>query len=127
MEQIRYTYIGAGAGFNHLSYIPVARNWASSSGKLAVYSSFTMYIYSGTPDTRLYTRNEGPPKGHCTKAYKPRDPSPTGYREGTRNMGATIITSKELVPHKESTTKVVKNRRPPTQVEINYMHRKMGR
>ena len=25
----------------------VARNWASSSGKLAVYSSFTMHMYSG--------------------------------------------------------------------------------
>jgi len=25
----------------------VARNWASSSGKLAVYSSLTMHIYSG--------------------------------------------------------------------------------
>jgi len=27
--------------------LTVARNWASSSGKLAVYSSFIMYMYSG--------------------------------------------------------------------------------
>ena len=27
--------------------LTVARNWASSSGKLAVYSSFTMHMYSG--------------------------------------------------------------------------------
>ena len=47
MEQIRCTRVGAGAGFDHLSYVPVARNWASSSGKLAVYSSFTMHMYSG--------------------------------------------------------------------------------
>ena len=29
--------------------LTVARNWASSSGKLAVYSSFTMHMYSETP------------------------------------------------------------------------------
>ena len=29
--------------------LTVARNWASSSGKLAVYSSFTMHMYSGPP------------------------------------------------------------------------------
>ena len=38
---------GAGAGFDHLFCVTVARNWASSSGKLAVYSSFTMHMYSG--------------------------------------------------------------------------------
>ena len=27
--------------------VTVARNWASSSGKLAVYSSLTMHMYSG--------------------------------------------------------------------------------
>ena len=47
MEQIRYTCVGAGAGFDHLFCVTVARNWASSSGKLAVYSSFTMHMYSG--------------------------------------------------------------------------------
>ena len=40
-------YAGTGAGFNYLSCVTVARNQASSSGKLAVYSSITMYIYSG--------------------------------------------------------------------------------
>ena len=49
MEQIRCIYIGAGAGSDHLSCVTVARNWASSSGKLAVYSSSTMHMYSGSP------------------------------------------------------------------------------
>ena len=47
MEQIRCTHVGAGTGFDHLSYVTVAKNWANSSGKLAVYSSFTMHMYSG--------------------------------------------------------------------------------
>jgi len=29
--------------------LTVARNWASSLGKLAIYSSFIMHMYSGTP------------------------------------------------------------------------------
>ena len=37
--------------------VTVARNWASSSGKLAVYSSFTMHMYSGMP-----LRNANQPK-----------------------------------------------------------------
>ena len=53
MEQIRCTRVGAGAGFDHLSYVTVARNWASSSGKLAVYSSFTMHMYSGPAGLRI--------------------------------------------------------------------------
>jgi hypothetical protein len=47
MEQIRCTRAGARAGFDHLFYVTVVRNWVSSLGKLAIYSSFTMYIYSG--------------------------------------------------------------------------------
>ena len=50
MEQIRCTRAGAGAGFDHLFYVTVAGNWASCSGKLAVYSSFTMHMYSGLKD-----------------------------------------------------------------------------
>ena len=72
-------------------------------------------------------RNEGPPKGYYTKVYKPRDPSPTGYREGTRNIGATTTTNGEPAPHRESAAKAAEDRRPLTQVEINYIHRKMGR
>jgi len=33
--------------------LTVARNWASSLGKLTVYSSFIMHIYSGPPDIQL--------------------------------------------------------------------------
>ena len=29
--------------------LTVVKNWASSSSKLAIYSSFTIYIYSGSP------------------------------------------------------------------------------
>ena len=72
-------------------------------------------------------RNKGPLKGHYIKVYKLRDPLPIGYREGIRNMGATIIINKELVLRKKSFIKAVKDRRPLTQVEINYMHYKIGR
>ena len=48
-----------------------------------------------TPDTKLHTRNESPPKGYCAQAYKPGDPPPTGCREGIRNIEATIIISRE--------------------------------
>ena len=79
------------------------------------------------PDTKLYIRNKGPLKGYCTKAYKPRDPLPIGYREGIRNTGATIIINRKLVPRRESTIKAVEDRRLLIQVEINYMHCKIGR
>ena len=59
----------------------------------------------------MYIRNEGPLKGYCIKVYKLRDPSPIGYREGIRNMGVTIIINREPVLYKESTEKVVKDRR----------------
>ena len=62
-------------------------------------------------DTKLYIRNKGPLKGYYIKAYKLRDPSPTDYREGIRNTGAIIIISGDLVPYKESTIKVIKNKR----------------
>ena len=39
--------------------VTVARNWASSSGKLAVYSSITMYIYSGEDPHLLPLRRPG--------------------------------------------------------------------
>ena len=64
------------------------------------------------PDTKLYIRNKGPLKGYYTKAYKLKDPSLTGYREGIRNIKTTIIISRELVPYKESAAKAVKNKRP---------------
>ena len=62
-------------------------------------------------DTKLYIKNKGPLKGHYIKAYKLRDPLPTGYREGIRNTGATIIISKEPVLCRKSTAKAVKNKR----------------
>ena len=64
------------------------------------------------PNTKLYTRNEGPLKGYYTKAYKPRDPLPIGYREGIRNIKATIIISKEPTLYKKSNAKAIKNKRP---------------
>ena len=72
-------------------------------------------------------RNKGPLKGYYAKAYKPRDPSPIGYREGTRNTGATITISRELAPRRKSAVKAVKDRRPLIQMEINYIYYKMGR
>ena len=36
--------------------VTVARNWASSSGKLAVYSSLTMHMYSGALRDRARDR-----------------------------------------------------------------------
>ena len=42
-------------------------------------------------------------------------------------MGATITISRELAPRRESAIKVIEDRRPLIQVEIDYMHRKMGR
>jgi hypothetical protein len=36
------------------------------------------------PDTRPHIRNEGPLKGYSAQAYKPKDPPPKGYKEGTR-------------------------------------------
>ena len=80
-----------------------------------------------TPDTKSHTRNESPPKRYCTQAYKPGDPPPTGCREGTRNTGATTTTSKEPALCQKSTAKVIEDRGPPIQVEIDYMHYKMGR
>ena len=62
----------------------------------------------------MYTRNEGPLKGYYAKAYKLRDPSPIGYREGIRNTGATITTSGEPAPRRESAVKAVEDRRPLT-------------
>ena len=78
-------------------------------------------------DTKLYIRNKGPLKGYCTKVYKPRNPLPTGYKEGIKNTEATIIINKELVLHRESDAKAIEDKRPPTQIEINYIHYKMGR
>ena len=80
-----------------------------------------------TPDTRLHIRNESPLKGHYTQVYKPRDPSPTGCKEETRNIGATTTISRELALRQESTAKAIENRGPLTQVEINYIHHKIGR
>ena len=42
-------------------------------------------------------------------------------------MGATIIISGEPAPRRESAVKAVEDRRPLTQVEIDYIHRKIGR
>ena len=47
------------------------------------------------PDTKSHIKNKSPLKGHYTQAYKPGEPPPIGYREGTRNTGATIIISRE--------------------------------
>ena len=63
------------------------------------------------PNIKPHIRNKSPQKGYYIKVYKPRDPSPTGYKEGTRNIGATIIISRKLAPRKESTAKVIKNKR----------------
>ena len=75
----------------------------------------------------MYIRNEGPLKGYYTKAYKPRDPSPISYREGIKNIKATIIISGELVLRKKNTIKAVKDRRPLIQIKINYMHYKISK
>ena len=98
-----------------------ARTRSSSTTNRYIYRSnrYIESIYSIRPpgregdtlNTRSYTRNEGPLKGHCAKAYKLRDPSPTGYREGIRNMGATIIISGEPAPRRESAVKAVEDRR----------------
>ena len=79
------------------------------------------------PDIRSHIRNKSPLKGHYAQAYKLGDPSPIGYREGTKNIGATTITSREPVPRQESAAKAIKDRGPLIQVEIDYMHRKIGR
>ena len=50
-----------------------------------------------------------------------------GEREGIRNTGATTIISGEPALYKESDAKAIKDKKPLIQVEINYMHRKMGR
>ena len=42
-------------------------------------------------------------------------------------MGATIIISREPAPCRESAAKVIEDRRPLIQVEIDYIYRKMGR
>ena len=42
-------------------------------------------------------------------------------------MGATTTTSGEPVPRRESAAKATEDRGPPIQVEINYMHYKIGR
>ena len=47
------------------------------------------------PDTKLHIKNKSPLKRHYTLAYKPEDPPPIGYKERTRNTGATIIISRE--------------------------------
>ena len=78
-------------------------------------------------NTKLYIRNKGPLKGYYIKVYKLRDLLPTGYKEGTKNIGATIIINKKLTPRKKSAAKVVEDRRLLIQVKINYMHYKMGR
>ena len=49
-------------------------------------------------DIRLYTRNKGPLKGHYAQAYKPRDPTPTGCKEGIGSTGAFITLSGEPAP-----------------------------
>ena len=101
-------------------YCTKARNSSTTNRYIYRGNRYTESIHGirppskkgNTPNTRPYIRNEGPPKGYYIKAYKLRDPSPTGYREGIRNMGATIIISKKLAPHKESTAKTVKNKSP---------------
>ena len=50
-----------------------------------------------------------------------------GYREGTRNTGATTTISGEPAQRQESAAKAIEDRGPPTQVEIDYMHHKIGR
>ena len=42
-------------------------------------------------------------------------------------MGATIIISGEPVLYRESDAKAIEDKRPLTQVEIDYMHYKIGR
>ena len=79
------------------------------------------------PDTKSHIRNKSPLKGHYTQVYKPGDPPPIGYREETRNTETTITTSRELAPCRESDAKATEDRRPLIQVEIDYMHHKMGR
>ena len=79
------------------------------------------------PDIRSHIRNKSPLKGHYAQAYKLGDPSPIGYREGTRNTGATITINKEPAPYQESAAKAIKDRGPLTQVEIDYIYHKIGR
>ena len=62
-------------------------------------------------DTKLYIKNKGPLKGYYIKAYKLRNPSPISYREGIKNIKATIIINKEPTPRRKSTVKVIKDRR----------------
>ena len=79
------------------------------------------------PDTKSHIRNESPLKGYYAQAYKPGNPPYTGYREGIRNTGVTIIISRKLVQYQKSTAKVIEDKGPLTQVEINYIHYKIGR
>src|SRR5437016_1926554 len=64
----------------------------------SIHSTRSPSREGGTPDTRTHTRRKGHLKGGYAQAHKPRDPTPTGCREGTGNTGATTIPSGEPAP-----------------------------
>ena len=66
----------------------------------SIYSTRPPSGEGDTPDTQMYTRSKGHLKGDCTQAYKPRDPTPAGCREGTGNTGANITPSGEPAPRR---------------------------
>ena len=63
----------------------------------SIYSTKPPSREGDTPDTKLHIKNKSPLKGHYAQVYKPENPSPIGYREGTKNTGVTTITSRETV------------------------------
>ena len=52
---------------------------------------------------------------------------PIGYKEGIRNTGVTTTISREPVLCQKSAAKAIEDRGLLIQVEINYMHHKIGR
>ena len=73
MEQIRCTRVGAEASFNHLSYVTVARNWASSLGQTCCVQQFyNIYVFQLSLPNRAYHKNynQGIRKRTYTNTYR---------------------------------------------------------
>ena len=52
---------------------------------------------------------------------------PTGGREGIGDIGATTTPNGEPARRRQSALTALEVRGPPAQVEVHYMHCKMGR
>jgi len=75
----------------------------------------------------MHIKSKGPLERHYTQTYQPKSPLPTGNRKKTQNIEIFGTPSGGPAPYWQNTATLIKDKWPPTQVEIYYIYYKMGR